>query len=163
MERHVTLHLKNLKLADKHEVGPKEVEMLIGLDNYWRVVTGGVIKGKDGPVAIASKFGYILSGPTSGITVQQVRPSINMLVKAMHIETTEEGLNEKLEKFWELESIGIKNEETTKENFYGKIHFLENRYVVSLPWKDDHALLGDNYGLAEKKTVFTTEKIEERS
>ena len=39
------------------------VDMLIGADVYFEVVTGDIIKGKEGPVAVRSKFGWLLSGP----------------------------------------------------------------------------------------------------
>ena len=40
-----------------------EVDVLVGSDCYWSLVTGRVIKG--GPTAILTKVGWILSGPVS--------------------------------------------------------------------------------------------------
>lgn len=76
--------MKNLQLADDQE-GPEDIQMLIGLDNYWRVITGGTIRGKDGPVAVASKFGYILSGPVMGVGQCKAWPSVNLLVDAAQL------------------------------------------------------------------------------
>ena len=36
--------------------------MLVGSDHYWDFITGNVIKSEDGPVAVESVFGWILSG-----------------------------------------------------------------------------------------------------
>ena len=36
---------------------------MIGSDQYWDLVTGDVIKGKEGPITVNSKFGWLLSGP----------------------------------------------------------------------------------------------------
>ncbi|MCP4490541.1 MAG: DDE-type integrase/transposase/recombinase [Gammaproteobacteria bacterium] len=59
-----------------------------------------------------------------------------------------------LEKFWRLESIGImdspemKEDDHAIENFNNTIEFRENRYHVTLPWKQPKPELPDNYGLA---------------
>ena len=37
--------------------------MLIGSDFYWELVTGEVIRGTDGRIAINTALGWMLSGP----------------------------------------------------------------------------------------------------
>ena len=37
--------------------------MLIGSNFYWNFVTGNVAKSSEGPVAVDSKLGWLLSGP----------------------------------------------------------------------------------------------------
>ena len=44
------------------------IKILIGLDYYWSIVMGGVIRTTSGPVGIANKFRYILSGPIDNRT-----------------------------------------------------------------------------------------------
>ena len=57
-------HLATLDLADYSEGETSwEVDMLIGSDYYWDIVTGGVSRGSHGPVAIHTKLGWVLSGP----------------------------------------------------------------------------------------------------
>ncbi|CAM1310776.1 Uncharacterised protein g5510 [Pycnogonum litorale] len=58
-------HLCNLKLADYCYDNDLSVDILLGSDFYWNIVTGQVKKGKDGPVAINTKLGWVLSGPGS--------------------------------------------------------------------------------------------------
>ena len=41
------------------------VDVLIGLDYYWELVTGNVSRGSSGPTAIHTKLGWVLSGPSS--------------------------------------------------------------------------------------------------
>ena len=56
-------HLRGLKLA--HLITSDEsfdVSLLIGADHYWDLVEDHVIRGP-GPTAVASKLGYLLSGP----------------------------------------------------------------------------------------------------
>ena len=58
-------------------------------------------------------------------------------------------LLEQVKKFWELEAIGVSTqEETVHEKFLDTIHLNNGRYEVSLPWKEQHALLPDNHAQA---------------
>ena len=56
-------YLQGLRLADPVRTrGPLEIDIIIGNDYYGSLVTGEIIKG-DGPMAMNSKFGWLLSGP----------------------------------------------------------------------------------------------------
>ena len=45
--------------------------MLMGHDSYWSLVTGKVKIGKTGePVAVETKFGWVLNGPLNEMTSQ---------------------------------------------------------------------------------------------
>ena len=37
--------------------------MLIGSDHYWDIVIGDLKRSDTGPIAVSSKFGWLLSGP----------------------------------------------------------------------------------------------------
>ena len=55
-------YLQGLRLADPVRTrGPLEIDIIIGNDYYGSLVTGEIIKG-DGPMAMNSKFGWLLSG-----------------------------------------------------------------------------------------------------
>lgn len=57
-------HLVGLELADSADIDDSlEVDMLIGSDLYWSLVTGRVQWGRSGPTAIQTKVGWVLSGP----------------------------------------------------------------------------------------------------
>ena len=65
-------HLRRLKLA--HLVTSDEnfaIFLLIGADHYWDIIKDTVIHGQ-GPIAVASKPGYLLSGP---LQTSFIRPS----------------------------------------------------------------------------------------
>ena len=59
-------YLKGLKLAD-YPPGSQtelEVDVLLGSDLIWRTMMGKIIQGEENePVAIGTKFGWVLSGP----------------------------------------------------------------------------------------------------
>lgn len=61
-------------------------------------------------------------------------------------------LDEKLWTFWELESIGIKQEENSVlETFSETITFRNQRYEVGLPWKYAHDSLPDIRSLSQRR------------
>ena len=64
-------HLKGVKLAD-YSTGEDDimVDILAGSEQYWQLVSGKVLQGEDGPTAIQTRLGWVLSGPTNG-AVQQ--------------------------------------------------------------------------------------------
>ena len=39
------------------DIGSDTIEVLIGSDNYWQLVSGRVVRGDDGPVALHIKWG----------------------------------------------------------------------------------------------------------
>lgn len=61
-------------------------------------------------------------------------------------------LDDTLKKFWDLEAIGIKTEESSVyEEFTQNIVFHDGRYCVHLPWKGYHPPLPDNFNLCQTR------------
>ena len=63
-------HISCLDLADDPLDETHEIDVLIGSDFYWEFVTGEVVRGEEGPVAINTTLGWMLSGP-AGLTGPQ--------------------------------------------------------------------------------------------
>lgn len=56
----------------------------------------------------------------------------------------------KLQAFWELDSLGIREEEDTVYSMFTRSVTLQNgRYCVQLPWKEPPPLLPDNFDLSQ--------------
>ena len=55
-------HLKDLKYSENFRPGPKGVDILIGLDFYYKLVSSGPIMGNADIVAVKTKLGYVLAG-----------------------------------------------------------------------------------------------------
>ena len=55
-------YLEDLDLADHIEGTTFNIDLLIGADLYWSIVEDKEVRGP-GPTAVASKLGYLLSGP----------------------------------------------------------------------------------------------------
>lgn len=100
-------HLTPLDLADVSEEETLEVDMLIGSDFYWEFVTGEIIRGPSGPVAVKTTLGWVLSGP-AGMTGQHKSTVSLVTTHILRVEgITNKELDTTLRSFWELESLGI--------------------------------------------------------
>ena len=141
--------LSSLELAD-HCPGsePLEVNLLIGSDVYWDVVTGEVVRGPNGPVALNTRLGWVLSGPvqTSDVTSVNVTSS-----HTLRIDGSMDVLDKELRSFWELESFGIRKEDPVQEQFTESIQIVDGRYQVSLPWRQYHEPLPTIHELSLKR------------
>lgn len=70
-------YLSNLDLADFGQSDSNlNVDILIGADYYWSLVTGRTKRGS-GPTAIETRLGWVLSGRATGLTLKST--SVNLL------------------------------------------------------------------------------------
>ncbi|XP_052238434.1 uncharacterized protein LOC127849725 [Dreissena polymorpha] len=140
-----------------------EISLLIRADHYWNVVEDDVIRG-DGPTAVKSKIGYLLSGSLHSIYPNRTMKTVlNVMMPQSH--KSEEMA---LERFWNLESIGInaaeKNETAIEylQNYQNNfISFSDGKYCAKLPWKQYHPSLPSNYGVAMRRTEATIKRLSE--
>ncbi|XP_044165233.1 uncharacterized protein LOC122949165 [Acropora millepora] len=148
------IHLEGLELADNFD-NTESIDVLIGSDYYWDFVSGDSIKGDQGPTAVYSKFGWLLSGPMHDHSSSGVVSS-NLIISGgsddMFGEQDNE-LVESLKKFWETESIGIISEDQSRQDDKRKpdIHFNGHNYEIGLPWKEDLQPSTNSYRLSESR------------
>lgn len=155
-------HLRNLQLADIFPREAASVDLLVGADQYYKLVQGDVQKGRPGtPVATKSRLGWLLSGPVSGSKKSEE-------MTAMLTVTKIDSSDDQLKRFWELDAIGIVNhqehqrtaeEEDADNQFNSSCRFDGERYEVGLPWKKDHPPLVDNYWQAYQRLVPTERRL----
>ena len=107
-------HLTDLDLADSPANDHDSVDILIGSDYYWDIVTGESIRGEFGPTAINSKFGWLLSGPTGEQYVHANSNVVSNLVisgePVLNEANQVDEITNLLKQFWETKSIGIKGD-----------------------------------------------------
>ena len=123
----------------------RNVDILIGADFYWRFITGRILQGKKpGPVAMETKLGWVLSGPTDMVSSDP--DSHVMRFDTVVVDKENFAIVNEVKKFWENEAMGIKGNEDqfVHEKFFDEIEFVDNRYQVKLPFKDGHPILPDN-------------------
>jgi len=141
-------HLHNLQLAHPITADREfKISFLIGADQYWDIVGDHVVRG-NGPTAVASKLGYLLSSPMQP-TPHSSEASVLMVTNSSQIEFD-------LQRFWDLESVGVSlTDETAKDNILK--HYLtscltrddDGAYVARFPWKPTHPVLPTNITVAE--------------
>ena len=88
--------LASLDLADDFEPQSDEVDILVGVDQHHRFVTGEMKRGTGGPVATNSVFGWLVSGPVSAVSGDVS----NSFFLSSRVKATND---EDLVKFWEVE------------------------------------------------------------
>ena len=142
--------LEWLEFADSSDSDHRNIDVLIGSDFYWSIILEGTRQGEKGPVAVNSKLGWLLSGPTCGVSNGDVTVS-NLIVTEGEPELFEnDKLHNALKRFWDTEAIGIESEVISKDtaldpDFLKSIQYKVNHYEVSLPWKRDCSDLADHY------------------
>ena len=157
-------HLQALKLADNSvDILDFDMDILVGSDSYWNLVTGEVRRGSSGPVALNTRLGWVLSGPVD-------RPSSSLSIAVNYVSThtlrtdTEYvNLDDQLSNFWELESTGIKQKcDSVLDKFLEGLTFNGERYEVRLPWKSSHLILPDNYELSLSRLRGTLRRLRQQ-
>lgn len=149
-------HLDGLHLADVNTSDEElEVDLLVGSDQFWNLVTGAVRRGDSGPNAMNTKVGWVLSGPVNNTPSKSSVNLVNthVLKCATQLVSSEhQNLTQELRRFWELESLGIHpSDESVYERFTQSINLKNNRYEVELPWRETHPILPDNHRLSERR------------
>ena len=151
-------YLNGLHLA--HPISSAEqfsITLLIGVDQYWKIVEDHVIRG-DGPTTAESKLGYLLSDPldtsTSGKTVT------SMFHVAVQPTPTPD-----LEQFWNVESVGITPKDELPNNFLDSYitnsvkRLKDGSYCARFPWKDSHPPLPTNFSTCAHHTRSLAHKL----
>lgn len=149
-------HLLGLQLADNPEKPRDCIDVLIGSDFYWDIVTGDLKIGKEGPIAISSCLGWLLSRPIESTAVANLVSSHMIVTQGIDNNDTplnNDQLTVALKRFWETENLGTDyaEPEVLENEFLKSIEFIDGHYQIPLPWKGDvvdipdHFLLGFNH------------------
>jgi len=147
--------LTSLALADKSDgTTPTEVDIIVGSPYYLKLMTEDIRRGEEGPVALHSKFGWVLSGPVS--TARQEISTTNLVTThTLRVDMEPDRvkmLDNCLYSFSNLESLGVSiKEDLLLEMLNNMIHFKNERYEVCLPWRDYYSPLPTNYELASRR------------
>lgn len=101
------VHLEGLELADQFDRSHDTIDVLVGSDFYWDIVIGDIVS-RDGPTALSSKLGWLLSGPVKGAKCDNYIVSNLIISGELPVSETDE-VTQIMQRFWETESIGIKD------------------------------------------------------
>ena len=147
-------YLKGLPLAHPVTAAENfEISLLVGADFYWDLVGDHIIRG-DGPTAMSSKLGYLLSGPA----LLPQNPST--VVSILHVAAGHDREECNLLKFWQVEDAAITPDEVGNPDqrflkLYSESQISrqdDGTYCAGFPWKEEHPPLPDNFNVCQKRT-----------
>ncbi|XP_063618731.1 uncharacterized protein LOC134791612 [Cydia splendana] len=152
--------LSQLQLADPHMQSPGPIDVLLGAEVYAFILLDGLHKYNDDKlIAQNSKLGWFVSGASKS---RSDLPPHNIVAHHALIE-----VDQLLRKFWETEEYKphekpMTHLETQCEEHYKETHTRQEdgRYVVRLPFKDDHEKnLGDSRQIAQQRLMHMEKRF----
>ena len=152
-------HLQGLQLAHP-VIAEREfhISLLVGVDYYWDIVQDQVIRG-NGPTAVQSKLGYLLSGPIQPSSPNS--PATNVFMVASSSSTDFD-----LERFWNLEAVGVSmTEDHSKSSTLNEYTTScvtrtdDGAYIARFPWKPNHPDLPSNSAIAKHRTQQLVKRL----
>ncbi|XP_045474911.1 uncharacterized protein LOC123680839 [Harmonia axyridis] len=126
----------NLRLADPEFYNPAPVDILLGVQSYFDILTDEPqhIIGK--PSAISTRLVWVIMGGVSS--------AISQIVQSLFVTSEEELLNDTLKMFWESEDISNPGVNLSPEDTFCEEYFsstvsrdLTGRYITRLPFKNN--------------------------
>ena len=159
------LEQENLSLAAGSLVDSDshlDIDILVGLDYFWQFVKPNVCPITEYLSAQESKFGWILSG-----SWEQNAQKNSLSYQFLCMTDIPDSL---CHMFWNLDAIGIEAKEDKGQNtadaevlkeFNNSITCVNDRYVVTLPWKSEEAKadLQNNMALAVKRSENLAKRL----
>ncbi len=140
-------HLCDIWFSDvSRDAEELEVEVLVGSDYLWNFQEGEtILGGPHEPVAVKTALGWVLSGPLKGKKLTSECINVNFLPDVKSSAKVKSQLGLDVHKLWDLETLGIRQENEVHEGVIDDIRFTGQRYSVGLPWKVGCAPLASNY------------------
>ena len=143
------------------------VDVLIGVNHAYLHAALEEVHGNDGePIARRTPLGWTCIGNVNNSKVDE-----NAIHTCFHwinfgqVTESQTSLTQILQRFWEVDFVGDKSEETAltvdekkaQNIVLESMEFKEGRYQIQMPWKKDPKTLPDNYYTAFKR-LLSTEK-----
>ena len=98
-------------------------------------------------MAVKTKLGWVLSGPLkiAGKKFKPVSSAVVNFLPSVNQGVDKRSIEENVNRLWDLETLGIRQDDEVHETIKDDILFTGNRYSVGLPWKIGHNKLPSNY------------------
>ena len=154
---------KNIFLADPEFYKPSEIDILIGVKLFYKLLCLGQIELKNHPDAVLQKtqLGRIVAREINGVS-----PS-NSIQCHLTMHTTP--LDANLAKIWEIEEVDTSKIPSAEERAC-ETHFINNtqrsatgRYVVKLPFNENKSKLGDSFPIASRRFNYLENRFAKNS
>ena len=153
-----------------------KIHLLIGNDYYTDIVSLKRVEITDSLHLLSSKIGWILTGRIQTNATKKdfalLSSSRNSSLDTLLFSedaSIQSQIEPKLDEFWKLDTIGIKETitETTDDkvlnNFNETVRKVNGRLHVTWPWKHENPDLPENYNLAYGRLKSTVKRMNENS
>ncbi|XP_075542185.1 uncharacterized protein LOC142576096 [Dermacentor variabilis] len=143
----------------------ENVDLLIGADHYWEIVTGSTKRLSSKLMAVETVFGWTVQGQVATRKSTGVCSSAAGVMRIGVSEQIYKEISAQLKSFWELEHIGIKEHEPVRhedavlQHYKETVNFENGRYKVSFTWNSMVYELGDNYECAARRLKAQTKRL----
>ena len=159
-----SIKLGGITLADPNVSDYARLDVLIGVDNFFKFVHGKRVH--DSLYAIPSNVGDLLIGSFHDKGMRDRSSAIATVLKVNCIDCSNENLNETLKHSWDLDKVGISDPVSNQmdpvlEHFERTITYDDSRYTVGLPWKLGHPPLETNYAQVYSRLQSILRKLRE--
>ena len=141
-------------LAQTYPSAEAEVDLLIGEDQFWNVVTGDIMKHKTLPLAIMeSSFGYFLTGSSGPTALSQGG------VMIMYSDA----LEQELQRLWMMEPEAAPawtaDEQYATERYESNVRRQGEHYVTTMMLKPERQPLVNNFKAAYKRLSYLEQSL----
>ena len=153
------------------------INMLIGNDYYFDLLQPRKMDLGNGLFLFQSKLGWIFGGRvttnTEAVsesnlfvgTTAGLPAGMRLATNTLTFSDSSHVAKPDIEKFWSLESLGIIDspshcdDDLALDNFNNSVKFINGRYMVAWPWKEENPDLPENYQLAYGRLRSIVQKL----
>ncbi|XP_048485432.1 uncharacterized protein LOC125490391 [Plutella xylostella] len=153
----------HIQLADPTFLDSKQIDILIGADQFWNLLCDGKIRLRKGPYLQSTKLGWIISGPIYNNNNNHNSRDDTRRVHCHFTQTIET----QLRKFWEIEEASTISDKRTDEERACEEHFVrtttraaDGRFCVRIPHKLSPDTLGESYSQAERRFLALERRLQ---
>lgn len=147
-----------ITLADPSYLDGYDIDILIGADHFWDLLSEGKIPLESGPFLQNTKLGWVISGPINKLPV---------ISNAIYCNYTQlDSIDSQLRKFWELEEVPPSFHAQSEVERACEDDFVLNtrrdpqgRFIVKMPFRESPALLGDSYTQAYRRLIALEKRL----
>ncbi|GFW03177.1 uncharacterized protein TNCV_157971 [Trichonephila clavipes] len=147
-----------LELSDPYFYEAKEIHALLNADIFFRIIKDNVYKVNKELLFRETEFGWIAGGRLQGTNTNNF---------SCYFLKDNDSVDDTLKLFFELESLGIKDDPCYRKDdqamniFKETVQYNNNRYVVELPFRKHWNELSNNISVAKQRFRVYGEGYEE--
>eukprot|EP00794_Sanderia_malayensis_P021402 gene21402-biopygen17184 len=108
---------------------------------------GNNTRGPQEPIAVKTTLGWVMSGPLE-IGKMDLNINTNVNFVSAFSKSDKQKLEDSVHTLWDLDSLGIREQNEVHQSLVDNIEFTGERYRVGLPWKVGHSGLPTNYDIS---------------